>query len=409
MRKARAILIAIVVIAAVIGAAFVLGVGPFAGDGDQTQQNNSGEDTETTIEPDQSTDTQEIDPTENVTVEEVRQMYEERYKGPGDVPQFYNDMETLDTRPPGVSDRLDYSTTARRTLAETANSSFAWNFYQVESNPTEGIVSHIGSKYNAERSAGLKRIFRAGQTHTRSYSTSDSAVKQTIDLSTEETEQQSIASLPTKEYLSVDRLGTFIEPAIYEPVGWTQVNGYDVVVLQADFLGANARERLATQMGRHVAEIKAYGGEVYIGEFGSLLEAEITIIYETRDGETAARVIQSNLVFGETAVEKPSWAEEDTLDQAAGDPVELVNNQYLRLQPEDEKIPANATIELTTPAKKYVTTLPKVDVGEVAYVYLKDNELVASESEPDTDEFIGVDYQMLIIDEDRLVMTADSG
>jgi hypothetical protein len=411
MGKGRVLLIAVSVLSVITIGAFVLGVGPFAeGSAAESPNNNpTPTDESNTATDDDSEVTADDTGSTNMTAAEIREQYEERYTGPGDVPEFYNDMESLNNYPPGVHEQLEVEVMIEETVQEMRDHSFAYNLYQMDTTTQQGMVSYVGSKYNAQLDRGLHRVVHAGDSQSRYYSSRNGAVEQFIPLGQNGSKLQATNKLTAKDYFRADLVDSFIEPAVWEPVGWTKVNGNTVVVLQTDFIAEPGRRSLANSMGDYADEIKLYGGELYIGESGALLEAQITVVYESQFGGEEGRVFRAETVFGNTNVTEPQWADEEVLEQPTSDPIALVDNKYFRIQPQENDIPAGTSVQVTTATSYYNITIPGIQTGDVGYIYLDNGELVYGDSEPNTNEYIGFEYSILFLDQEgRLLLSKES-
>jgi hypothetical protein len=413
MGKGRVLLIAVSVVSAITIGAFVLGVGPFAQDTvaespDRNSENGTDE-SKTVTDSGFEVTADEPPNRENMTAEEIREQYEERYTGPGDAPEFYNDMESLNEYPPGIHEQLEVDKMIQETVQEMREHSYAFNLYQLDTTTQQGMISYVGSKYNAQLDRGLHRIVRAGDSQTRFYSSRNGAIEQQIPLRRNKSELKSTNQLTAKDYFRSDLVNSFIEPGVWEPTGWTEVNGNTVVVLQTDFIAQPGRQSLANSMGDYVDEIKLYGGELYVGESGALLEAQITVVYENRFGDEEGRTFRTETVFGDTNVTQPNWAEKDVLEQPTSDPIALVDNRYFQIQPQDDDIPAETSVRVMTSTSQYNITIPGIETGDVGFIYLKNGELVYGKSEPETNEYIGFEYSILLIDQEgRLLLSKES-
>jgi hypothetical protein len=337
--------------------------------------------------------------------EEIQQNISQRYNGPAVSEEFIKPIRDNTTLPPGIDNFLDADDLRRNTLATASEDSFVYNFYRAGSD-LDGAASFIGARYNANTGKGKYQIFKGDDSLRRWYFTNETGFKQTIQKESEDsfsTENVSVDSPPVDKFLRIDELMTYIRPAGYKPINYTMVNNHQITILQPDVMDDTSN--LESHLG--ASEILSYEGEVQVDEYGSLIAASITIIYEDRDGEQQVRSIEAGLTYGDLTIDKPSWVTDSILNQASGDTVELIDSQYFRIQPRENPIPANATLELSTATDQYTIELPEVEIGEVIYISLQDGELVATRAAPDTDEFIGVDYSLLVLDTDGQLIISD--
>lgn len=338
-------------------------------------------------------------------------IYEGRYTGPGAAPQYFEPMEEAPHgNPPGVNRYLDHSDLQENTIARASEESFVFNVY-ISGSDYDG-PDFFGTKYDAQKQRGESTLVYTNEQHLRQYWEQDAAMEQNVTFKNQRedifVENQTISSPSAQDYLRFNRLKPFLMPGAFEPINYTMVNGHQVTVMQAAFSDAEGEQVLIDYLDDAV-EIKGYGGEIHLDEHGSLLEASVTVVYETVDGNEEVIVVNAEMIYGDVNVSKPSWASEEALYQPSSDVVEMVENQYIRIQPESESIPEGSTLELSTATDQWAVTMPHVEVGETVYISIQENQLNITTSPPDPEEYIGVDYSVLIVDtEGELIISEEN-
>jgi len=411
----KRVVIAIVVVV-VLGALIIspLGLGIIGGDdsasGGNEADSGGSEDLSNT---DNETNDENLEELVNeVDEEEAVQMYEEWLSGPGLTSEFYDPVDDDTPLPPGVGQYLKTEEFRKNTISTASNEPFVFNFYREGTNLDDDELTYAGAKVDPTEGEGIIQTVEEDGDVSRTYFSGRNAVRQTVTFENngrnDETaivNNQSVEQPSAEEYVLIDELLTAVEHGSFQPAGYTVIEEDQITVLQSEF--ANEGDVLASQI-EPGAELLSYGGEVHLDEFGSLLQASITFVYETPDGEQHVRSIAAEMKYGPVDTSQPGWVPEEPLTQPSGNEVELIDNQYLRVQPE-EPISEGAEVELSTATGTYTTTLPSVGVDETLYLYLEDGKLQAEKTAPDTEEYIGVDYSLFIFDTDgTLVLSHES-